>query len=46
MDQWISLIIGDLDVMPEVIVLVKMCGALFLLEIATSVVAFLGGRWK
>lgn len=43
MNQWQDLIVGTLEVAPEVQVFVNIVGALFLLEIALSVVSFLGG---
>lgn len=43
MNQWQDLIVGTLEVAPEVQVFVNIIGALFLLEIALSVVSFLGG---
>lgn len=43
MSEWRDLIIGTLQVAPELEVFVNIVGALFLLEIATLCVAFLGG---
>lgn len=43
MNQWNELIIGTLQVAPELQVLVNLIGAMFLLEIATNIVALLSG---
>lgn len=41
MDAWYNLIVGTLDIAPEISVLVNIIGAVFLLEIITNVVALL-----
>lgn len=43
MSAWQDLIVGSLEISNELSVLVNIIGALFLLEIITSVVAFLSG---
>lgn len=43
MTAWQELVIGTFQIAPELTVFVNVIGALFLLEIALSVVSFLGG---
>lgn len=43
MDVWIDLVVGSLDILPEVKALISLIGVCYMLEIITSVVAFIGG---
>lgn len=43
MDLWQNLVVGTLEIVPELSVLVNIIGAMFLLEIATSAIALLSG---
>ena len=43
MNEWKEIIIGTLEIAPELEVFVNLVGALFLLEIITQVAAFIGG---
>lgn len=43
MNEWQNLIIGTLEVAPELQVLVNLVGALFLLEIGTQIIALISG---
>lgn len=43
METWKDLIVGTLEIAPELQVLVNLVGALFLLELASGIVALLGG---
>lgn len=46
MDSLISLIVGELQVVPEVVVVVRMVIIMFALELFASVVHFLGGMGR
>lgn len=46
MDSLISLIVGELQVAPEVVVVVRMVIIMFALELFASVVHFLGGMGR
>ena len=46
MDAWITMIVGSDTVVPELMVFCRIVGALFLLEIALTVVSFLSGIGK
>lgn len=43
MDTFTSLFIGDLEVANEIVVMVRMLGVMFALELFAAVVSFLGG---
>lgn len=43
MDNWLSLIIADYDVIPELIVLVRLIGVCYMLEIVTAAIGFING---
>lgn len=43
MQEWVDMIIGAEQVYPEIIVIVKLVGVCFMIELALSAIAFLSG---
>lgn len=43
MDSFVNIVIGTLQIAPEIEVLVRLIGVLYLLEVITSAIAFIGG---
>lgn len=43
MDAWKELVIGTLEIAPELEVLVSCIGAMFFLEVATNIIALIAG---
>lgn len=46
MDSLLSLLIGDLEVLPEIVVTVRMVIVMFALEVFASIVHILGGMGR